>query len=608
VQEIESPERIAVSPAGDTAAFVVPERADGKSESTGVWIGPLDGTPRRVSDAVPATGLAFSPDGGRLAFAVHDEDASRVEILTASGEPAESLPLEGFAEALSWTAAGLLVLVAGPGADSASLHSGRPLPGAAADPQVFAEPAGWRRIWQIDPGRDPRPVTPAGPTIWEFAALPTGIVAVCSDDPSEDGWYKPYLALLAGDTVTVLHRSDWMLSAPTVDPAGQHVAFIEGWASDRGLLAGEIRVLPLEGGEPRSLDCGADATWLDWDGNGQLWFAGWDHLGTAWGSFESLDAQPVVHREPAALFNSRFHPEVVPLPDGDALTARSTPEEPPEVTRLSPAGKRRGWSALNQGVAARPFTVREIRWASAGGLEIEGVLALPAGREEPPPLVVDIHGGPSIAWHTGWSMAWVEVLTAAGFAVLMPNYRGSVGRGQPFGRLNLGDPAGAELEDIIAGLRHCVAAGLTDGGPAGAIGASYGGYLSAWATCRPEAFAASVVIAGVTNLLSCRGTANNGRFYHFLLEAPPSTHARAYLERSPVAAVSAGSAPTLILHGEQDRCVPVGQAHELHYALRNAGVDTELVVYPREGHQLREPAHVEDYRRRAADWFTRYLR
>jgi dipeptidyl aminopeptidase/acylaminoacyl peptidase len=608
VEEIENPERVAVSPAGDRAAFVVPERSDGKSAATGVWIGPLNGSPQRVSDAVPATGLAFSPDGERLAFAVHHEDASRVEILTASGDPAASLPVEGFAEALSWTAEGLLVLAAGPGADSASLHSGRPLAGDGADPQVFAEPAGWRRIWRVDPGHDARPVTPAGPTIWEFAALPTGIVAVCSDDPSEDGWYQPYLALLSGDSVTVLYRSDWMLSAPTVDPAGQQVAFIEGWASDRGLLAGQVRVLSLSGGEPRSLDCSADATWLHWDRNGQLWFAGWDHLGTAWGSFESLDAPPAVHREAAAVFNSRWHPEVVPLPGGDVLSVRSTPDQPPEVSRLSPAGPSRRWSALNHDVTGRPFTVRELRWAGAGGLEIEGVLALPAGGERPPPLVVDIHGGPSLAFPAAWSLAWAEVLTAAGFAVLFPNYRGSVGRGQPFGRLNLGDPAGAELDDIIAGVRHCATSGLTSGGPAGAIGASYGGYLSAWAACRPDVFGASVVIAGVTNLLSCRGTANNGRFYHFLLQAPPAAHAHAYLERSPVAAVSNQTAPTLILHGEQDRCVPVGQAHELHYALRTAGVATELVVYPREGHQSHEPAHIEDQRRRALDWLTRYLR
>jgi dipeptidyl aminopeptidase/acylaminoacyl peptidase len=608
VQEIESPERIAVSPAGDTAAFVVPKRSDGKPEATGVWIGPLDGIPRRISDAVPATGLAFSPDGGLLAFAVHDEDASRVEILAVAGEAADSTRLEGFAEALSWTAEGLLVLAAEPGADSASLHSGRPLAGAGADPQVFAEPAGWRRIWRIDPGRDARPVTPAGPTVWEFAAIPAGIVAVCSDDPSEDGWYKPYLALLAGDSVTVLHRSDWMLSAPTVDPVGQHVAFIEGWASDRGLLAGEIRVLPLRGGEPRSLDCGADATWLGWDRDGRLWFAGWDHLGTAWGCFENVDAPPAVHRDAAALFNSRWHPAVAPLPDGDALSVRSTPEQPPEVTRLSPAGQSRSWSALNHDVTARPVSVRELRWAGAGGLEIEGVLVLPADREGPPPLVVDIHGGPSLAWPTGWTMTWAEVLAAAGFAVLLPNYRGSVGRGRGFGQLNLGDPGGAELEDIIAGVRHCAASGLTSGSPAGAIGASYGGYLSAWAACRPDVFGATVVIAGVTDLLSCRGTANNGRFYHFLLQAPLSTHAGAYLERSPVAAITAESAPTLILHGEQDRCVPVGQAHELHYALRNAGVATELVVYPREGHQSHEPAHIEDQRRRAVDWLSRYLR
>ena len=72
-------------------------------------------------------------------------------------------------------------------------------------------------------------------------------------------------------------------------------------------------------------------------------------------------------------------------------------------------------------------------------------------------------------------------------------------------------------------------------------------------------------------------------------------------------AVDRTSSPTLILHGEQDTCVPVGQAYELHHSLRTADVETELVIYPREGHQMKEPAHVDDARRRAVSWFTGHL-
>jgi dipeptidyl aminopeptidase/acylaminoacyl peptidase len=618
VHEVEHPERIAVSRAGGAAAFVVGRRGDGGTQATGIWWGRLDERPRRIDESVPATNLVFSPDGTRLAFGLQDDASSRVRVgLADSGDRSSGteVDLPGYVEALEWSDDALIALAAEPGADSASLTSGRPLPGAGQDPMVVSTGIGWRRLWRVDPdGGEAAPLSPASMTVWEFAVVPgDGIVAVCSDDPREDGWYRPYLAHLSTDPTQpprILHRSDWQLSSPVVDRAGERVAFVEGWASDRGLLAGEVRVLALRDAHavPRSLEIPIDVTWLSFDAGGRLWFAGWDHLGTAWGWSEGSQT-PVVHREAAGCVNSRWHPEVVPVDDEQVLTVRSSPDAPPEVVRLRAGADPAPWSSLNPDAGERDIEVREVRWSAEDGLKIEGLLVLPRGTANggPPPLVVDIHGGPSIAFHHAWTMPWAEVLTAAGFAVLMPNPRGGVGRGQGFGRLNLADPAGAEMSDIVAGVRHCAAAGLVDEGPAGAIGASYGGYLTAWAVSRPDVFACGVVIAGVTNLLSCRGTANNNAFYDFLLQGSPRDAGPAYLERSPVVAVDRRTSPTLILHGEQDQCVPVGQAHELHYALRAAGVQTEMVVYPREGHQTVEPDHLTDQRRRVVEWFESHL-
>jgi dipeptidyl aminopeptidase/acylaminoacyl peptidase len=618
MHEVEHPERIAVSRAGGAAAFVVGRRGDGGTQATGIWWGPLAQRPQRIDERVPATNLVFSPDGTRLAFGLQDDAGSRVRIGPAgSSDPSsvKEVPLPGYVEALEWSDDALIALAAEPGADSASLTSGRPLPGAGQDPMVVSAGTGWRRLWRLDPERgEPAPVSPAGMTVWEFAVVPgDGIVAVCSDDPREDGWYRPYLAHLPTDPTQpprILHRSDWQLSSPVVDRAGERVAFVEGWASDRGLLAGEVRELALRDAHaaPKPLEIPIDVTWLSFDESGRLWFAGWDHLGTAWGW--SQDARPpVVHRDAAGCVNSRWHPEVVPVGEEQVLTVRSSPHAPPEVVHLRSGADPAPWSSLNLDAAERDIEVREVRWSAEDDLEIEGLLVLPRATANggPPPLVVDIHGGPSIAFHHAWTMTWAEVLTAAGFAVLMPNPRGGVGRGQGFGRLNLADPAGAEMRDIVAGVRHCAAAGLVAPGRAGAIGASYGGYLTAWAVTRPDVFACGVVIAGVTNLISCRGTANNNAFYDFLLQGSPRDAGPAYLERSPVVAVDARTSPTLILHGEQDQCVPVGQAHELHYALRAAGVRTEMVVYPREGHQTVEPAHLTDQRRRVVEWFQSHL-
>jgi Prolyl oligopeptidase family/Binding-prot-dependent transport system membrane comp, N-term len=242
----------------------------------------------------------------------------------------------------------------------------------------------------------------------------------------------------------------------------------------------------------------------------------------------AAQARPTVHAEAASCLNSRWHPEVVPLADDSALTMRSTPVQPPQVVRLRRGTEPAPWTASNTGLAAaRRMRVRELRWTGPGGLQIEGLLAEPAtggaaGGAGRRPLVVDIHGGPSLAWHHSWDLPWAELLTGAGYAVLMANPRGSAGRGQPFGRANLGDPAGAEFDDLLAGMAHCAAAGLADAGRVAAMGASYGGYLTAWAIAGGTGFRCGVVIAGISDLVSCRGTANNAPFYDYLLQGRPA--------------------------------------------------------------------------------------
>jgi dipeptidyl aminopeptidase/acylaminoacyl peptidase len=251
--------------------------------------------------------------------------------------------------------------------------------------------------------------------------------------------------------------------------------------------------------------------------------------------------------------------------------------------------------------------VRELEWEGAEGLPIRGLLLIPDG-EPPYRTVVMIHGGPTWAWKHGFDPGYSLPLAAAGFAVFLPNYRGSTGRGQAFTRLNVGDPAGGEFEDILRGVDHCIELGIAEPGRIGVTGGSYGGYLTGWAVCTSDRFAAGVMVSGIVDMLSCHLTCNHA-FSEFMFggdQRDPRT-LELFMERSPITYVAGARTPTLILHGSEDQCTPLGQAQELYQGLVLNGTPTELVVYPREGHGFREREHAFDAERRTVAWFERYL-
>jgi dipeptidyl aminopeptidase/acylaminoacyl peptidase len=609
------PERIACSADGRTAAYVVDATRAGATDQSGIWIGLIGTSPSKLTDEVPSTNLAFgigsadSPSGAVLAYALSLESKSEIVIRNLKLDTVRRHDLRGVAEAVAWTPdGGLLVLLAEPGADTASLSSGKPLSSEAPPARSNRNLIGWRRVWRLDPETGvASALSPVGLTVWEFAPMNDGrIVAIASPDPSEGGWYRSVLTVLGPTPASQqdLHVPTWQIAGPTVSPDGSQVAFLEGWSSDRGLGSGDIRVVDLATGAISDVASavGVDATWLQWAADNRLWFAGWQGLGMTWGWIDSpasANQTASMHPEAASLVNSPWHPQVVPIAAGRALTVRSSVDEPPEVSILSTTGEAAvGWSILNAAIERqRGFVVQEVRW-SVEGVEIEGLLALPRHRSRSFSLVVDIHGGPSVAYHHSWDAAWAETITAAGYALFMPNPYGGTGRGQQFGRKNLGDPAGVEFEQILAGVRHLGDAGLVDLDRVAVMGASYGGYLTAWAVARGEVFRGGIVIAGISNLHSCWGTANNPPFYEFLCLGAPSAQRERYADRSPVNVVSKNSLPTLILHGELDQCVSVSQARELFFTLTHAGIPAELVVYPGEGHQTKQIDHIVDQRRR----------
>nr|HRC78066.1 S9 family peptidase [Kouleothrix sp.] len=255
---------------------------------------------------------------------------------------------------------------------------------------------------------------------------------------------------------------------------------------------------------------------------------------------------------------------------------------------------------------------RRLRWRARDGNSIEGQLILPVGYREGQraPLIVWVHGGPAWLWMHGFYGAGrlaPQLFAGAGYAVLLPNPRGSIGWGVAFTEATIGDYGGHDYQDIIDGVDHLVALGIADADRLGIGGWSYGGFMSAWAVTQTDRFKAAIMGAGICNWRSFHGVAAIGAWDRIGLRADPFASGGRYDERSPIHYVHNVRTPTLILHGDSDTIVPPSQGFEFFRALKDRGVPTELVIYPREPHGLRERAHNLDRLRRYMAWFKRYV-
>jgi dipeptidyl aminopeptidase/acylaminoacyl peptidase len=253
-----------------------------------------------------------------------------------------------------------------------------------------------------------------------------------------------------------------------------------------------------------------------------------------------------------------------------------------------------------------------IRYESLDGWEIDGLITWPARSEEGklPPLIVQVHGGPSSVWQDDWGQYFSQVLATAGFAVLRPNSRGGKGRGVAFADAVLGDMGGKDFQDILHGVDFLIKHTLVDGERVGIAGWSYGGFMTAWAVTQTYRFKAAVIGAGISDFHSFHAQTNNQDWDMRYLGQPPVsplTQPEVYRERSPITYANRVTTPTLLIHGRNDRCVPVSQAYAFYRALVENGIPTELVVYPREGHGLAERKHIQDYHQRLVGWFMQYL-
>ena len=615
-------------PDGSRVAFVVRDwAADQPKPVARIWMAPLDGGDATAITAGPGndTHPRWSPDGQQLAFLSTrdgDKDGGKAQIyLTpADGEtPRRLCTLPNGVESFAWSPDGTrIALLTWEGAEPTQ------------DPKVIA-PDRHRRLWTVAVTSDqPSPVTPDNLTIWEYAWSPDGqqFAVYYSAGPGETDWYRGQVGVVpaAGGAVRRLTELTRQAAALAWSPDGGRIAYISGEWSDRGLVGGEVFVIPVVGGEARNLTPGVEfsPSWVRWFPDGRrLLYTGWDGVGHTVGLLNAEDgALTTLSRD--VIIGGGGWPRLATSPDLRTLATHSSDRlHPPEVWAGAltddGANMRIEWRQLThlnrltrETLQLAPAEV--ISWESADGWRIEGLFTRPtaARRGDPPPLVVMVHGGPSAAWQQDWrgGVMWAQLCASAGFAVLQPNIRGGMGRGVAFADAVLGDPGGKDFQDILSGIDSLVTHGQVDGERVGILGWSYGGFMTAWAVSQTGAtrrFKAAMMGAGVCDYHSFHAQTNIPDWDMRILAADPLKQPEAYRARSALTFAGTITTPTLILHGEQDPCVPVNQAYAFHRALLERAVPTELVVYPREGHGLMERDHVRDMDERIVRWFEMYL-
>ncbi len=612
------------------AATITPATHEtGQSYQSRIWRFDLEGGSEQLTFGPGSDGVCrYSPVDDRLAFASDRDLPGKMALYLLDGSP-NAAPralgdIPGTIENIRWSADGrfLIVHAADRGLDAAATSGATRLAwGKEEDPAVTNPIDARRRLYRVDAASgETKDIGPRDVTIWEFTLLGDNeAIAIVSADASERGWYHARLARLdfTSRHAAILHEPRWQIMGPAVDPEGRRVAFLEGWSSDRGLVAGEIHLLDLGSQEVSILAHGKleNVTSVQWRDESSLWFAGWESLGAVHGVIH-LDGriESQAHDE-GIIGTTSFLASITPSPDGTSYAAvRESGGQAPEIAQQSrPGGNWRRITSLN-GTVEKNFPgypeIRAVSWKGRDGLGLEGLVLLPKDRPAGPlPMIVDIHGGPSWAAKHAFNPGFALPHVAAGYAVFLPNYRGNVGWGQEFGRMNIGDPGGAEFQDILAGIDWCVGQGIADPKRLGVTGVSYGGYMTAWAVATSDRFHAAVMISGICDNISSHYSCNHD-FSAFICGGPltEQRYRDIAIDRSPLLRLDKPTTPTLILHGALDRCTPLGQAQEFYAGLVERGCESELVVYPREGHGFRERGHRHDAWGRAIAWFDRHLK
>ena len=644
VQRISDPQ---VSPDGKWIAYVVstPDLEANKMVSH-IWrITLAGGEPQQLtrgdaSDSRPR----WSPDSKSIAFISSRSGESQVWIIPADGGEARQLThIATGADGVTWAAnAGTLLFTSEvyPGCHDAACNKRRLEEANSSKVKARVINHLFFRHWDhwLDgkvthlfavsaEGGEPRDLTPGpftSPTFFlggsdGYAISPDG-KEVCytsnhSQPPSSVAWTTNddlFLVSAAGGvTKDITADNPGSDAAPQYSPNGRYIAYTSQATNGYESSLFRLRVYDRETGRIKDLTTGFNQ-WV---------------LSFTW----APDSDTIYFIAPEGIEQPIFktsvsHPDVTKVLDGynDELSVapggrsfvfvHQSLTEPSEIYTASASGGALAQlthmnDALMAGIEMNPG--ESVKTPGALGARIESILVKPPAfdpNKKYPGLML-IHGGPQGAWNDSWFYRWnAELFASFGYVVMMTNFHGSIGYGQPFTASISGDWGGAPYEDLMKATDYLASLPYVDKNHIGAAGASYGGYMINWIEGHTDRFKVLVSHDGVFDLRSMYGETEELWFPEWELKGVPWKNPALYEKWSPSYYIQNAKTPMLIIEGARDYRVPEGQAFQLFTSLQRQGVPSRLIYLEQESHLVLKPLDSRFWYKTVQDWLAEYLK
>jgi dipeptidyl aminopeptidase/acylaminoacyl peptidase len=641
-----------LSPDGRWVAYTIADTDKAANKrTTQIYLTSIDGGEARqlTNEKQSSTSPRWSPDGKRLAFVSARDGESQIWVMdVASGEARKVSSISMGADGPVWSPDGKLIAFTSevyPECTTDECNKKRAeqvaqskVKAKIADRLLFRHWNSWKEgkrthifvvpaesdsagavARDLTPGDyDAPPFSLGGPPDYAFSPDSKELAFARNTDKDESRSTNGDIftvAVAGGEARRITGDNPASDASPQYSPDGRYIAYRAqskpGFESDRWRLMLYDRKTGQSHSLTEQIDNNAEGFSFSPDGQ-KIYLA-----------VAERGRQPIYEVSVAGgvrkLIADGFNDDLQVSADGKVLVfTRQSLTRPIEIYRATAGGTAIAQVTKTNDAFLADFNMKpaeEVTWEGAAGAKVQGWVVKPANFTPTRkwPMIVLIHGGPQSVWGDSWSYRWnPQVFASAGYVVFTPNPRGSVGFGQKFTDEISGDWAGKAYTDIMNGVAYAASLPYVDRERVGAAGGSYGGYMVNWLLGHNDdprvKFKAFVSHAGLFNIMSMYGATEELWFPEWEFKGTPWTNPDLYTKWSPHMFVKNFNTPTLVIHGELDYRVPVGEGLQLFTTLQRQGVESRLLYFPDEGHWVLKPLNSEFWYNTVLGWFDSHLK